>query len=170
MIIMTSKNQFKRVIKKHTIVLQASKEKVFPLLCPVRESEWLPGFSSKTIYSDSGISEQDGVFLTHEDKPDEAVWIIPVYEQNSFIEMIYFQSKIKVVGLKFQLNDLHDNKTSLQVEYTYTSLSDEGNRQLDAITDDSFKNQVNSWEVCFNYLFKTGTRIPEELFLKHHNH
>ena len=165
---MSYQEQYKRVVKKHTIILGASKEKIFPLLCPVRESEWLPGFSSKTIFSESGVSELDGIFLTHENKPEEAIWTIPIYQPNKFIEMIYFQSKVKIVIIKLSLTESSDNKTLLQVEYIYTSLSEKGNEQLRSITDDSFKNQINSWEICFNYLFKTGTRIPEELLMKHH--
>lgn len=165
---MTETNKYQRVIRKHTIQINASKEKVFPLLCPVRESEWLPGFHSKTVYSNSGVSELDSVFLTHEDKSDEAVWIIPKYEKDNFIEMIYFQAKQKVVVLKLQLSENQDNKTSLQVEYTYTALSEQGNKQLESITEESFKKQISIWEICFNYLFKTGIRIPEELLHKHH--
>ena len=165
---MTEKNQYQRVVRKHTIQINASTEKVFPLLCPVRESEWLPGFHSKTVYSDSGISELDAVFLTHEDTSNEAVWTIPVYEKDNFIELVYYQAKLKVVVIKLQLNKDNDTKTSLQVEYTYTALSEEGNKQVISITEESFKKQISIWEICFNYLFKTGTKISEELLLKHH--
>ena len=159
---------FNRIIRKNTIILNAKREEVFPLLCPVREKEWLPGFSSEIIFSASEISELDGVFLTHKNETDEAVWIIPVYDKNNFIELIYFQPKMKVVVIKLNLTDLPDNKTSLAVEYTYTSLSEEGNEQIYAITDDLFKKQINIWQVCLNYLFKSGTRIPEEMILGHH--
>jgi hypothetical protein len=43
----------KRTLKKHTIVLEANPNAVFPLLCPVREYEWIESWKCDLIYSDS---------------------------------------------------------------------------------------------------------------------
>ena len=40
----------------------AEPEKVFPLLCPVREKDWLDGWNYKMIYSKSGLIEKNCVF------------------------------------------------------------------------------------------------------------
>ena len=32
----------------------APPEKIFPLLCPVREKEWIPGWHAETVYLASG--------------------------------------------------------------------------------------------------------------------
>ncbi|MHA1376538.1 MAG: hypothetical protein ACTSR7_19845 [Promethearchaeota archaeon] len=52
-----SKFQSKRISRKYKQINAGQPDKVFPLLCPVRESEWLPHFKAKVIYSSTGISE-----------------------------------------------------------------------------------------------------------------
>ncbi|HXP95574.1 MAG TPA: hypothetical protein VN809_02605 [Telmatospirillum sp.] len=53
----------KRSISHYSHYIAASPEKTFPLLCPVREYEWIEGWSGKLIYSDSGVVELDCVFI-----------------------------------------------------------------------------------------------------------
>jgi hypothetical protein len=44
--------------------LNAPPEEVFPLLCPVREHEWLEGWQCEMIHTASGIAEKDCIFST----------------------------------------------------------------------------------------------------------
>ena len=39
-------------------------DEVFPLLCPVRERDWLDGWEFRMIHSSSGLIEKDCVFAT----------------------------------------------------------------------------------------------------------
>ena len=59
-------NAFKgnRVVHEFTQTNPATPEKVFPLLCLVREDDWLPGWKYRLIYSDSGVAELGCVFTT----------------------------------------------------------------------------------------------------------
>ena len=59
-------NSFKacRVAHEYTQTNPASPEKVFPLLCPVREADWIPGWRYKLIYSESGVAELGCIFTT----------------------------------------------------------------------------------------------------------
>ncbi len=163
-------NQSKRIIRKHTIKINAPKEDLFPLLCPIRESEWMPGFSAQIIYSKSGFAELNCIFQTGSKELNKTIWIIPIFEKNKFIEFIYHEKSSKIVIIKLSLTAISEVQASLQVEYNYTGLSEEGNNKLDKITEESFKNQINSWEVCLNYYFENGTRIPDEPSLHQNLH
>jgi len=44
--------------------LDASPATVFPLYCPVRETEWADGWIPELVISSSGIAERDCVFVT----------------------------------------------------------------------------------------------------------
>ena len=79
-----------RVVHEFTQNNPATPEKVFPLLCPVREADWLPGWQYRLIYSDSGVAELGCVFTTP--KPPgsatngqgreaaETTWIVTDYD------------------------------------------------------------------------------------------
>ncbi len=45
-------------IKKHMMKIDACPEVVFPLLSPVREAEWIDGWSCEMIHSESGLAEE----------------------------------------------------------------------------------------------------------------
>ncbi len=46
-----------RVTHEYSQINLASPGKVFPLLCPVLEAKWVPGWEYRLIYSQSGIAE-----------------------------------------------------------------------------------------------------------------
>jgi len=60
-----------RVTRTFTQHLVAEPSRVFPLLCPVREADWLEGWDPLLIVSESGIAEPDCVFVTPA-KPHDA--------------------------------------------------------------------------------------------------
>ena len=59
--------------KKHSYTQHpnASPEAVFPLLCPVAESKWTPGWMPEVVFSVSGVVEQECIFMTTPEFPSE---------------------------------------------------------------------------------------------------
>ena len=55
-----------RTVRSYTQRIEAPPDSVFPLLCPVREAEWLAGWSEvlEMVHSDSGLAEDGCVFMT----------------------------------------------------------------------------------------------------------
>jgi uncharacterized protein YndB with AHSA1/START domain len=59
--------------RTHHARVAAPPERVFPLLCPVREREWVPGWHADILHSTSGVAELGCVFRTEE---PSTTWII----------------------------------------------------------------------------------------------
>ena len=75
-----------RVSRSYLQKLVAEPSVVFPLLCPVREADWIEGWRPVSVTSDSGIAELDCVFVTSA-APNNAVWYITRHEsENGFVE------------------------------------------------------------------------------------
>ena len=53
-----------RVTHTYTQRLVAPPAAVFPLLCPVREADWIDGWNPLLVLSHSGLAEPDCVFVT----------------------------------------------------------------------------------------------------------
>jgi uncharacterized protein YndB with AHSA1/START domain len=49
---------------------------VFPLLCPVREREWIPGWSADVLHSESGLAELGCVFVAHLGEGRDATYVV----------------------------------------------------------------------------------------------
>lgn len=64
-----------RVTRTYTQQLNASPDRVLPLLCPVREADWIEGWEPTEVWSSSGVAEPDCVFTTASDD-GIAIWYI----------------------------------------------------------------------------------------------
>jgi len=68
-----------RNVVTHVMNLSASPDRVFPLLCPVREYDWIEDWKCRLVWSKSGVAELDCVFETNLGGESE-LWTTVVYE------------------------------------------------------------------------------------------
>jgi len=64
---------------------RTSPEKLFPLLCPTTEYDWIPGWGCELLHSKSGYAEYNAVFRTTFLGPEE-IWVCTRYEPNKAVE------------------------------------------------------------------------------------
>jgi hypothetical protein len=84
--------------------LQAPPERVFPLLCPVREALWIPGWSAEILHSASGVAELGCVFRTRDEEGRERVWTVSRYEPEAGrIQFVQFVAGLAVIRLDIAL-------------------------------------------------------------------
>src|SRR5688572_20275858 len=92
-----------RATHTYTQHLLAPPERVFPLLCPVREADWIVGWDPLLVVSDSGVAERDCVFVTAA-QPADAVWYVTRHEPDAgFVEMIKITPQVTACRLSIQL-------------------------------------------------------------------
>jgi hypothetical protein len=121
------------VTRTLTQQLVAEPSKVFPLLCPVREADWLDGWDPLVVYSQSGAAEPDCVFLT-EATPSNAIWFITRHEpSNGFVEMIKITPAVTTCKLTIQLRPAGDGSEAT-ITYSHTSLGPEGDAFVASFT------------------------------------
>jgi hypothetical protein len=81
-----------QVTHTYTQALEGPPDEVFPLLCPVLEAEWVPGWTAPLVLSDSGVAELDCVFTTPDPaaSPEvEAVWTVLQHDEAAgLVEML----------------------------------------------------------------------------------
>ncbi|MBN2341209.1 MAG: hypothetical protein JXX29_05400 [Deltaproteobacteria bacterium] len=139
-----------RVCHSYVQHLHAAPEVVFPLLCPVLEEEWVPGWSPEFVLSDSGAAEEECVFVTPGD-PASSIWIINRHEpERHYVEMYKVTPAVTVGKLRIQLSDTADGETAAEVSYEYTALSDEGDQFIEAFTKDAYNTFMQDWETALN--------------------
>src|SRR5215475_11005349 len=98
---------------------------VFPLLCPVREAEWIDGWDPTLVVSSSGVAEADCVFMTQA-QPIDAVWYVTRHEPgNGFVEMLKITPQVTACRLTIQLRPAAFG-CEAQITYSHTSLGAEG--------------------------------------------
>lgn len=139
--------------------LLASAERVFPLLCPVRETEWALGWAPRLIVSTSGVAERDCVFVTPEGDAS-AVWYVTRHEPHRFyVEMLKITPEVTACRLDIQL--VPDGPACFaDVAYSHTSLGPAGDTFVAGFTADYYRRFMQAWAAELNHFLTTGRMLP----------
>lgn len=149
-----------RVTRTSTQQLVAEASKVFPLLCPVREADWLEGWDPLVVYSHSGLAEPEGVFIT-EAKPQNAIWYITRHEpERGFIEMFKITPSVTACKLTIRLRSTGSGSEAI-VTYSHTSLGPEGDAFVAAFTEDYYRDFMRDWETRINHYLSQGSALRD---------
>ena len=157
-----------RIAHEYTQTNPAAPEKIFPLLCPVREGEWLPGWQYRLIYSESGIAELGCVFTTpnpptsaaRSQGVSETTWIVTEYDSSAFrIAFVWINPGSIITEIRIQLAAAEPGATRTHIRYRYTGLSPEGNRELAGYGQKWFEAKMQNWETTINHYLRTGKKI-----------
>ena len=145
-----------RVTRTFAQRLVAEPSRVFPLLCPVREADWIDGWDPLTVFSESGIAEPDCVFLT-EASPINAVWYITRHEpSNGFVEMIKISPHVTACRLTIQLRPVEAGSEAT-ITYAHTSLGPDGDTFIASFTEEHFQQFMRDWEARMNHYLVHGS-------------
>jgi len=148
-----------RVTRSFTQKLNAPPDQVFPLLCPVRESEWVNGWHPRLVASDSGLAELDCVFVTAAG-PQEAIWMITRYEPTKHLEIIKVIPGIVVGKIVIHLATASGGSKAA-ISYTFTALGPDGDRVVNEFTQSHFDEFMLTWETELNHYLATGERLQQ---------
>ncbi len=145
-----------RVTHRYTQRLEAKPEVVFPLLCPVRECEWVAGWDPPLVLSTSGVAEEDCVFTTH-DRQGSALWIVTDHDPRAFqLRMYKIVPGLVVTRLDIRLRPDGRRRTSAMVTYSYTALSEAGGRWVADRTAEWYEEFMLEWERELNTYLHSG--------------
>lgn len=150
----------KRITRKYRQTINATPEKVFPLLCPVREAEWLDGWRYKMIYSESGLVEEGVVFSTPGEGEADTIWVVTKHDPEiDVVEFVRFTPNAKTCVLKVAVKPKNINCSFVDIAYSYTGITDAGNIFIENFTEEAFLEAVTFWEKSMNHFLKTGEKL-----------
>ena len=152
----------KRIIRNYCQTISAPPDVVFPLLCPVREAEWLDGWEYEMIHSESGLAEEGCVFSTPGDGEADTTWVISRHDkEKQLVEFVRFTPNSRTCVLKVAVTPKGKDKSNVEISYTYTGLTADGNAWIDNFTEDTFLGAVKFWESSMNHFLETGERLEK---------
>jgi hypothetical protein len=150
----------KRVRHTYTQRLAGPPEKVFPLLCPVREADWLDGWDPVSVASHSGVAERDCVFVTAANG-DQTFWYIAQHRPDTgFVDMIRFTPGLTACRLEIQVRPAPDGATA-EITYTHTSLGPKGDAFVELFTREAYLEFMQNWESRCNYYLRNSTALRD---------
>lgn len=148
-----------RVSHSYTQHLNAPPPAVFELLCPVRETEWVNDWRPKRVLSESGLAEPGCIFITP-GIPEDALWLMTDYDKEALrLEIVKVIPGVVIGRITVALSADGDDACAADITYSYTSISDHGDRALDEFTADHFTSFMVAWEKELNHFLSTGTML-----------
>jgi hypothetical protein len=127
--------------------IDAAPEAVFPLLCPVREKAWLPGWEARMIHSRSGRAELGAVFASPH-AIGETVWVITRHEAPQRIGFVRWQPDGVVVEIDIALEAEGEARSKVDIRYVFTAVRDAA--ALQEITPAFWQGMMRTWESRMN--------------------
>lgn len=143
-------------------LLKGTPEQVFPLLCPVREYDWIDGWDCKMIYTESGVAEENCIFVTSfpSEGPPET-WTVIEYKPNSSIEFLRV-NEIRTIRYRIELTDNGDGTTSADWSQLITALNSLGEEYLERVTEEKYRILIENLQAMINHYLTTGRKLPFE--------
>lgn len=150
----------RRLVRSYRQAIDATPAVVFPLLCPVRETEWLEGWAYRMNYSACGLVEQGAVFTTSRPGEPDTVWVVSRLDASSHVvEFCRFTPGSRTCLLKIVVSPRGTDGSWVDVSYEYTSIAPAGNDFLETWTDAAFLRDMRFWEASMNHFLETGARL-----------
>lgn len=148
----------KRVTRTYAQKILAPPDNILPLLCPVREAEWLEGWEAEMVYSLSGFAEDGCIFKTRRHKEAEDIWVVTLREPLR-VDFTIVTPGLLVGQIRIEMEAQDDGATTSRVTYTFTSLGEKGNAFIESFTQEEFNRRMRWWEKSMNHFLETGHRL-----------
>ena len=148
------------IARTYTWEIPAPPDRVFPLLCPVRESEWIPGWSCELIYSESGVAEKGCIFKTSFPGEGEELWVVTRHEPESGrFDAVRFIDGSRLVAVEVSLSSADGGSSTLVWTQTVTALNDAGNEYIDAFSEPAQQARMDALGKMLAHYCGTGRML-----------
>jgi len=149
-----------RIVRTYIQRIDAPPAAVFPLICPVREGDWLDGWADgyELIYSASGVAEKDCVFRSFGHGDPEMIWTISEHDpERGLVVFVRVMAGLVATTLRVAIADGGDGTSAVEVTYVVTPVSDEGARfAATRYGGETLIHAIRWWETSMNHYLRTG--------------
>ena len=152
----------KHITRSFEQTIHADPTRVFDLLCPVREGEWLDGWAYTLLHSESGLAEEGCVFLSRQKGEKDTIWMITKRDvQNREIEFVRVTPESRIARLCIAVDEKAESVSTVKITYVITAICEQGNKFLEAFTQKNFEAGMKFWEASMNYYLEKGKKLAK---------
>lgn len=158
--------QARRIAQEYTHTVPAAPAKIFPLLCPVREYDWIDGWTCKLVYSETGVAENNCVFTTDFPRGVEETWVVSRYDPDLYvIQFVIVNAGTYVMKLDVSLRESGDNSADVLWKTTFTGLTPEGNAFIENHCEETNAARMDLLFKVLDHYCTTGKMLKKDSLL-----
>lgn len=143
-----------RVQFAHQQQVRGRPEQIFPLLCPRREYDWIPGWSCRMVYSRCGFAEPDCVFQTGAGDATDT-WVVSRYDPPRHIGFVRVD-RWRAMSYEISLSPGSEGTVRLDWRQTVTALDAEGEAVVADMGEAEFAARIGGLERMLQHYLDTG--------------
>lgn len=135
--------------------INAVPARMFSLLCPQREHEWLPGWQARMIHSHSGVAEAGAVFATPcaaTAGTQETLWYTVTHQAPELVRFVRFQPNGVVVDIAIEVasDPAQAQQSLVDICYRFTATSVEGEAVVQVFDESQWLAMMQEWQALMN--------------------
>jgi hypothetical protein len=112
------------------------------------------------IYSKTGLVEEGAVFSTSYEGEEDTIWIIAKHDPEKHeVEFVRVTPASRASILTVKIIEKDERSSYVDITYTYTAITEEGNKFIDNYTEEFFQGNMKEWENSMNYFLITGKTL-----------
>ena len=140
-----------------SVTWETTVEELFPLFCPVREADWIPGWDCDLIYTDSGLVEDNCIFKTDKSSAmGGGIWMFIGYEVNQYVEFVRIEEDL-ITRARITVKNNNDGTASATWDALQTGLAEKGNKEIDKLPEKDPPEAALLGKMIDHYLKKGKT-------------
>lgn len=149
-----------RIVKEFRFEVQADPEEVFPLLCPTREYDWIEGWSSELVYSESGFAENNCIFRGIFGSAPPQIYVVSRYEPEAGrIEFVIPVPDSHVEKMDIVVQGAGNGTCTVRWTRTFTGLTEAGNRLIAERAEGPLEDRMAYLGKALNHYCTTGEML-----------
>lgn len=148
-----------RVTFSRSMPVDFPPDRVFPLMCPVIEEDWIDVWEATVHYTESGVAEMGCVFSTDLPGKGREVWIVTRYDAPNRIEFSRTAGTTRACHLVVLVQDAPVGGSLVTFTYTYTGMDDEGDRWVEAYRPEQFAREMDAMHARLVHYLETGEAL-----------
>lgn len=138
-------------MRSGTIRCKGSIREVFPLLCPKREEEWIPGWECETIWSGTGYNEEGAIFRTTKPYETELYWSTLQYDvRDRIVDFLITAPHLYVLRFKISISSPRDGNLEIVFKQVFTSISEDGGILIERYQREDYDAKLKNLETYLN--------------------
>ncbi len=144
-----------------TVTMAAPPEQVFPLLCPVREYDWIDGWTCELVHSSSGVVEEGCIFVTDHPPEGRTIWVTVVHDPAARrVEFVRVTPASHVSRLALTVAGDGAGGSRLEVRHDFTALDERGGAVLAGLEGSGAVAERWAWlGRALDHFVRTGTPL-----------
>ena len=128
-----------------TLTVSGGVDDVFPLFSPRGERLWVPGWDPEVLHPPESAWCEGQIFRTQEER-GEAVWVITrLVREAHRAEYHRVEPGRYVAHVAVRCRAISDRQTQVAVSYSYVGLSEDGNREIEAMSTRDYDAKLARW-------------------------